>query len=226
MPKPLLLFTVIITLTYSSQAFGKSELRTTQEKDIVLKSGPFPYVQNAQLGAPRIFYNEMDGPQTCYPLIIAGRQIDWINRAVKTKSLLLFNKCEKYTEDISSVPGAPLNAIHGWVRWTSYTLKRSQAKPSLTKLDIPNYNDLSFDKYCDTLVAYWALVDKVWWAYVYDVQMKRLIFKQEIESSRGDSLNTDSQGALGEPQWNRNCTVVEFPKNYYVKIPIKAEIKR
>ena len=226
MPKPFLLFAVIIILTCSPQAFGKSESSITQEKDITLKPGSFPYVQNAQLGTPKTFYNEMDGSHTCYPLILAGRQTDWINRAVKTKSLLLFNKCEKYKEDISSVPGAPLNAIHGWVRWTSYTLTRSKGKPILTKLDIPNYNDLSFDKYCDTLVAYWALVDKVWWAYVYDVQRKQLIFKQEIESSRGDSLNTDYQGALGEPQWNHNCTVVEFPKNYYVKIPIKAEIKR
>ncbi len=225
MRKLTLLIAMVIILSVNAHASDKSPSDINQGKEITLKQGLFPYIQKAQLGAPSTFYSEMDGANICYPLVINGRQIDWIHRAVKTKTLLLFYKCEKYDSDISQEPNAPKNAIHGWSRWTSYTLKHSGKKIELEKLDIPNYNDLACDNYCNTFVAYWALDNNAWWAYVYDVQSKRLIFKQEIESSRGDSLNTDYQGALGEPKWDHNCTVVVFPKNYYVKTPIKAEIK-
>ncbi|MCJ7530176.1 MAG: hypothetical protein MUO64_04005 [Anaerolineales bacterium] len=211
----------------TTSASGGSTSGSVHEKTIALHPGAFPYIKNARLAEPSIFYSEMDGSNTCYPLIIDGQEIDWIYGAIKTKTLLLFFKCEKNQEDISKLYGAPKNAIPGWVRPESYTLKRAGSKWKLKKLNIPNYSAIASDKHCDSFIAYWAFKDAVLFAYVYDMRTKQLIFKQEIESSRGKDFSTDAPGgAFGEPKWNSSCTSVEFPTNYFVKTPIKAEIKR
>lgn len=93
-------------------------------------------------------------------------------------------------------------------------------------LDIPNYMGLSAETYCDSSVAYWAYDKDTIYAYVYDVPNKRLLFNRKIEESQNVNFSTFDQKALGQPKWNSNCTAVEFPENYFVKEPIKADIKR
>lgn len=210
-----------------TNASGESTGDPVHEKMIPLKVGAFPYIKNARLAKPSTFYSEMDGSNTCYPLIINGQQIDWIYGAIKTKASILFYKCEKTDQDISKFHGAPQNAIPGWVRPESFTLKRAGSKWKLKKLNIPNYSAISCDEHCDSFIAYWAFKDHVLNAYVYDMRTKQLIFKRAIESSRGEGFNTDAPGcAFGEPKWDSGCTSVEFPTNYFVKTPIKAKIKR
>lgn len=117
---------------------------------------------------------------------------------------------------------APKAAVFGFPESEAYQLKKKAGKWILSEIDLPGYGVFSYDSFCDDYVAYWAYVKELYYAYVYDIKKKKLVFSKEIGP---ENFGTDNPWLFGQPKWDKSCQAVEFPENFLLKSKLKAVIK-
>jgi hypothetical protein len=195
------------------------------ELTLPLHEGKFPCIEKAKLGRPTVFWNLLNEGTKCFPLIVEDQQVDFIYNARKTKNYVVFHKCERgelAKGDTLEMTDAPKGSVYGYPEPESYLLRKIDSKWSLSEIKLPGYNGFSYDSFCDDNVAYWAYMKEAYYAYVYDVRRKRILFEKKIGS---EDIGTDDPWLFGQPKWDKSCQSVEFPQNYFLKSKLKTVIK-
>lgn len=191
---------------------GASAPTSAPTPQLVLATGPFPRIEDARLGVPIKFENEVD-TTSCFPLLVSDIVVAWLAHAHVAAGELLVNRCVEYDPSIEQTAG---NRHGGALEvWERVRLSADKLSLVTTPLGAIEWGLFSNPSFCGTRVAYWGLQkDGRLSARIFDVTSSKEVASRSIGTVM---LETDARDAFARPRWNAQCSSASFSAEPFVR---------
>lgn len=130
---------------------GGSALNAAAVRQPVLATGSFPPIENARLGTPIMFENEIEITR-CFPLLVSDIAVAWLANAYVAGSELLVNRCVEYDPSVKQTTG---NRHGGQLEvWERARLSADRLSLVETPLGASEWGLFANPSFCGARVAY------------------------------------------------------------------------
>lgn len=196
---------------------GHVGAQANDERESALKPGAFPQVAGSVLGQPINFENEID-VHACFPLLVKGEVVSWIDRAHAVPPQVLVRRCVEFDPSTEQTRGNR----HGGVRESWDRVVTGPGELRFVPVTPTAWGFFANPSFCGPFAAYWGTPQETLAPSIVDIRTGRLTASRSLGSVH---LESDDESYLPRPVWDASCAKATFDGRpageSHVELPVK-----